>query len=53
MVKIGDNYGIKKKISAYLDYFSVCFFLNYNESIINQRTKGPVNAHLISWPSKA
>ena len=21
--------------------------------IINQRTSGPVNAHLISWPSKA
>ena len=21
--------------------------------IINQRTNGPVNAHLISWPSKA
>ena len=25
------------------------FFL----SKINQRTNGPVNAHLISWPSKA
>ena len=21
--------------------------------IVNQRTNGPVNAHLISWPSKA
>ena len=23
------------------------------DSILNQRTNGPVNAHLISWPSKA
>ena len=23
------------------------------EDPINQRTNGPVNAHLISWPSKA
>ena len=23
------------------------------EAISNQRTNGPVNAHLISWPSKA
>ena len=22
-------------------------------SFLNQRTNGPVNAHLISWPSKA
>ena len=25
----------------------------YVEDPINQRTNGPVNAHLISWPSKA
>ena len=25
----------------------------YEEDLINQRTNGPVNAHLISWPSKA
>ena len=31
---------------------TVCpFGLNYK--IIYQRTNGPVNAHLISWPSKA
>ena len=23
------------------------------EILLNQRTNGPVNAHLISWPSKA
>ena len=27
------------------------FFLSVNN--LNQRTNGPVNAHLISWPSKA
>ena len=25
----------------------------FKEKIINQRTNGPVNAHLLSWPSKA
>ena len=29
--------------------FNVSGLLQYN----NQRTNGPVNAHLISWPSKA
>ena len=30
-------------------------FPNHNEEVRNnnQRTNGPVNAHLISWPSKA
>ena len=42
--------------------FSVCLaecskwqyleFLSLNK-IANQRTNGPVNAHLISWPTKA
>ena len=42
---------------------SVCFIkmcINWVETIFrifeaikNQRTNGPVNAHLISWPSKA
>ena len=30
------------------DFFRFCRYEN-----INQRTNGPVNAHLISWPSKA
>ena len=25
----------------------------YSKKLSNQRTSGPVNAHLISWPSKA
>ena len=25
----------------------------YEEDLVNQRTNGPVNAHLISWPCKA
>ena len=25
----------------------------FKETLLNQRTNGPVNAHLISWPSKA
>ena len=31
-------------------YFS---FFNFYQHHRNQRTNGPVNAHLISWPSKA
>ena len=27
--------------------------LSIAEAMVNQRTNGPVNAHLISWPSKA
>ena len=32
-----------------------CFSLVTQKEItsLNQRTNGPVNAHLISWPSKA
>ena len=29
------------------------FMLNLAEHEIYQRTNGPANAHLISWPSKA
>ena len=28
-------------------------YLNKSLNQVNQRTNGPVNAHLISWPSKA
>ena len=32
----------------------LCFrFINSAILLLNQRTNGPVNAHLISWPSKA
>ena len=31
----------------------VLVYCKYEEDPINQRTNGPVNAHLISWPSKA
>ena len=35
--------------------FSICFVLSavFPINQRNQRTIGPVNAHLISWPSKA
>ena len=35
----------------YFIFFKSCSFYTLKE--INQRTNGPVNAHLISWPSKA
>ena len=31
----------------------VCVSKVNQPTILNQRTNGPVNAHLISWPSKA
>ena len=31
----------------------LCFEQKYENSKKKQRTNGPVNAHLISWPSKA
>ena len=30
-----------------------CFVMSIRITMYNQRTSGPVNAHLISWPSKA
>ena len=38
-------------IGFYEDLTKTIFELSSN--IINQRTNGPVNAHLISWPSRA
>ena len=35
----------------YLHVFVIFFYINLYFST-NQRTNGPVNAHLISWPSK-
>ena len=32
---------------------NVLITCKYEEDPINQRTIGPVNAHLVSWPSKA
>ena len=29
------------------------YLFNFRKYNYNQRTNGPVNAHLISWPSKA
>ena len=52
------NIGLRKK-KDYTIYvaktkvlicYAVTFVLSYAK---NQRTNGPVNAHLISWPSKA
>ena len=37
-------------IVKYLDNFGTYIFFRNK---LNQRTNGPVNAHLISWPSKA
>ena len=37
----------------HLSYDVLFCFLSLNRDKINQRTSGPVNAHLISWPSKA
>ena len=45
--------GTAKVIRNYIEYrFSVlqCRKMKTN---INQKTNGPVNAHLISWPTKA
>ena len=54
--------------STILEFMFVCFIfstaarliklppvtaLSFPLVLINQRTNGPVNAHLISWPSKA
>ena len=33
--------------------FPVAAFTKKIKTTINQRTNGPVNAHLLSWPSKA
>ena len=41
----------KSKYPLYI-IFLICA-LKYILENINQRTNGPVNAHLISWPSKA
>ena len=34
-----------------LDVKIKCLCLKYVKIVLNQRTNGPVNAHLISWPS--
>ena len=39
------------KMLEYLIDFS--FGVRWTNILTNQRTNGPVNAHLISWPSKA
>ena len=38
-------------IGFYEDLTKIIF--QFSSNIINQRTNGPVNAHLISWSSKA
>ena len=51
---------IREMLHDYKDH-QLCDFLEFgipigytgNNEILNQRTNGPVNAHLISWPSKA
>ena len=44
--------GLNNHRNAFINALSnVCVFLDITH--INQRTNGPVNAHLISWPSKA
>ena len=35
------------------DSYQHCTVSHFNTRLLNQRTNGPVNAHLISWPSKA
>ena len=36
-----------------LTKISIFIILEREKEKVNQRTNGPVNAHLISWPSKA
>ena len=31
---------------------NLCQMHNSTDALLNQRTSGPVNAHLMSWPSK-
>ena len=42
----------KDKMLGKASHLIVSFFRN-EFNIFNQRTNGPVNAHLISWPTKA
>ena len=50
-IKIYELSRVKTKMTAALNFTSVGILgIDYNR---NQRTNGPVNAHLISWPSKA
>ena len=42
-----EKYYFSSESLLYIAYACFCNIL------INQRTNGPVNAHLISWPSKA
>ena len=41
------------KISNSSELLCMLSLGKYEKDRINQRTNGPVNAHLISWPSKA
>ena len=40
-------------LEKFLTKISICIILEWEIEKGNQRTTGPVNAHLISWPSKA
>ena len=48
-----DSNGILPEFELIQAFIVVLVTCKNEEDPINQRTNGPVNAHLISWPSKA
>ena len=42
----------KRMVIFDIPFILICNWIKQAD-IVNQRTNGPVNAHLISWPSKA
>ena len=42
-----------EEIRCIFDDNSNIIFVKFLSNLHNQRTNGPVNAHLISWPTKA
>ena len=49
----GVGVGILPKFELIQAFMHVLVTCKNEDNQINQRTNGPVNAHLISWPSKA
>ena len=47
------GWGLKEKMFVRLCRCMTCILGIYKNRFYNQRTSGPVNTHLISWPSKA
>ena len=50
LVPVGPGSIFSRKLRINFTFFYIYIFFSI---LIDQRTNGPVNAHLISWPSKA